>query len=84
MNSTTLTEAEALRYRPQPRAMPQVEELAQDAAPAAEEWPELQPLESDLPAAPAFDAAALLPTIRAICSTERLMCSTTVPSCWGW
>ena len=33
MTDTTLTEAEALRYRPQPRAMPQVEELAQDVPP---------------------------------------------------
>ena len=62
---TLMTEAEALRYRPPHRAMPPLQELAQDAAPAAEEWPELQPLESDLPAAPAFDAAALLPTILA-------------------
>ena len=33
MNDTTLTEAEALRYRPPHRAMPELQELAQDVPP---------------------------------------------------
>ena len=78
MNSTTLTEAEALRYRPQPRAMPQVEELAQDAAPAAEDWPELREIKADLPPVPAFEAEVLLPRVLAdfvLDEADRMPCS---------
>ena len=63
-DNTTLTEAEALRYRPPHRAMPELQELAQDVAPAAEEWPELQPLEVEDQSAPKpFPFAALGPLL---------------------